>query len=196
MGYDCVDTEWAMAVLKRRSNPCHFPKSWSSQAYSFEGKSPDWWCMTAHSCCEPSVSQVHQPGKDEATHIVYTLESLFLCVWNGFSALFGWFACDISYRNTVDAAHQWEHVLHAWSGCCIIKAMCSAAVMQTVWLRQADTSQRSIFTSECAFHARTIIIITDTAGLLLPTIKCLWENCTNSGLGKIEFVARILSFAV
>lgn len=40
----------------------------------------------------------------------------------------------------------------------------------------SNTSQRSIFTSLYAFCARTIIIITDTAGLLLPTIKCRWEN--------------------
>lgn len=90
----------------------------------------------------------------------------------------------------VNVTHQLAHVLHAWSGCYIIKAVCSAAVFQPVWLRQADTSQRSIFTSVCAFCARTIIIITDTAGLLLPTIKCLWENsvqildCKKSNLSR------------
>lgn len=58
------------------------------------------------------------------------------------------------------------------------------------WPRQADTSQRSIFTSVCAFCARTIIIITDTAGLLLPTIKCLWENSVNSGVEKLNLSRR------
>lgn len=46
---------------------------------------------------------------------------------------------------------------------------------------------------EIHFHAsvcsRAIIVITDPADLLLPAVKCLWEN-------KIEFVKRILSFIV
>lgn len=93
----------------------------------------------------------------------------------------GWFAKNKQIFNAqihteVNVTHQLAHVLHAWSGCYIIKAVCSAAVFQPVWQRHADTSQRSIFTSVCAVCARTIIIITDTAALLVPTIKGLWEN--------------------
>lgn len=76
-----------------------------------------------------------------------------------------------------DSPLQSGHSPHAGHGSRIIEAARSAAV----WQRQADTSQRSIFTS--AFCARTIIIITDSSGLLLPREQRLWEN-SNSGWEK------------
>ena len=83
----------------------------------------------------------------------------------------------------VKGTYQMAHVIHVWKGFCVVKAVCSAAVFQSFWLRQA-TQARYQFSYQCVFSARTIIIITGTAGLLFPTKMPLGKLCATSGQAK------------